>query len=373
MNHFKKSVLDERENVVGKAQEKLLISKLRPENNPKISSERNDLPPDARSWCSWYLEGVTPKKTKIVLLDNLLNQLESPEKPSRFLEEMAFGGLVACMTHEFNAKNIEGALKARADTYKPVSPIHLLLDAIEIVLREMEFNNIFETQLRDVATKRIQFLLHEKWNPRTGSFYKKTFRSLDSVDFSQCSNSLDSHLNFKPSLSSLGLTLQHSPTWINVPKDIAPDHIHRILMSLSADKAFIFDNRALDWAMDMLTAILVLFSRAWMNRYSVFGRELSPEARDLAAFDAVFIEQEALHDGVSECEGRGNEYVDSVKFYLAPILSNLSLEEARCCADSFKLGRKTLDDFLTPLDLSVKELFGFTQDAWDKSPLVFKP
>lgn len=321
------------------------------------------LPPTARTWKTWFSGDVVPKQNKIGVLDNIRNEIEDPAHPSRFFEEMVFGGLVSAMTKSARSRNSISHFKVNADLYRPLSPIHLLLDALEISALKTEFDEPASVALREIASLRLMALLHERWNARNGMIYSE-FHSDLTIRWNAAANSEKDNIrsifeDFHPNQIKQFLSPGASPDWskVGIPVDTPPEHVHKILFLLVFDREFLVEDRLVAWSLDLAIATLALFSLAWANRYETFGRHISPEARFLDAMSFV------LSDDMTQSDG---------EFRLLPVLREFGVSNGSKYIETFNLGRKSLIEILSPLNIFLEDLNRSIESAIKAQPLTYR-
>lgn len=264
---------------------------------------------DERTWMRWFEpERRSTQPHKYEVLDRILERaLEpsssvdaavAPPRATTFISSLASQGLVAELLAPTKSANPVHTISARAADYRPVSMLHLHVDAIEAAALATGNGDVPWETVKLIAAKRILELLHERWNPRTGTVYAQLSSNL-SVSLQQHDAMLyEAERRDKRATGRIERRMSSpaAPAWdiTNVASSEASIHMHRVLLALAADARFLVADRFEVWFLDLATAAVAMFALAWCERTPVFGRaRISDEEVYWRAFDHLFFREMA--------------------------------------------------------------------------------
>lgn len=359
LNYFKKCLLGGA-HIPGKPQTSAVVQAL----ELLAPVDNRSSPPTQPTWNSWFSQKVVPKRRKVEVLDQIRNDIEKSGNPTNFLQEMIFGGLVSVMTQPSRTKDQELHLKIKAEQYNPISPIHLFLDAAEIVTLKTDFQDPISLSLRQVASFKLKSILYSRWNPRDGSVYPEFHSNFhDQLGISnttQKKNVRSQFDTYKPNITDLLSDKVPTPDWslVGIDDDVAPEHIHKLLLSMSADTSFLTtDHRLSTWALDLVISTLALFSGALTHRFLIFGKRASPEAQHLnALYTALFKSR----------DNTDYEYIE------LPTSHEQNYGFHKMHIEIFDKARISLERILNPLDISLSEFSRCITDTWNENPIIYR-
>jgi len=260
-----------------------------------------------RTWRGWFAQlNTIPKQGKTETLDRLgqsvsLNRHQRKSPPAPIYTEFIHGGLVSRMMATPIPKQPLIAMLERAESYKPLSPLHLHLDAIQIDALDEGFGGIAWEVVKKIGSERILTLLHKQWNPISGSRYS-TLSSNLKVELDSCSPLERAAIRkvysrMKPDRFDIVLANPAQPSWskTGIDSDIQPLHIYKLLFALGAETQFLVGDRLAAWSLDLATAALALHAYAWTDRFSNYGVPPSDAVIYGAALDDIFFSLEELN------------------------------------------------------------------------------
>lgn len=316
-------------------------------------------------WLSPEVGLVAPKLAKIAVMDEAHSLLNMPLWPDRQgFQQLVCGGLVRSLLAPTRSKKVWPILAERAAGYCPISPLHLHLDALELLSLHGDCLGEHTAAARQLAATRIFECLHTSWNPRDGKVFEGFFSDWrlrwDAVCSYQRAEMKEACEKIRPNPMQKRLAAGVWPDWsrVAVPVDIASVHVYKILFNLPADASFLVGERLERWAIDSVTALLALFAHAWADRYKKFLIEVTPEMAYFIALEAVFLREEPLSELQRELV-RGTERC-----------------EARWSSDSlnrFQEGRSEYSVFLSRMGLSIAEVAEGLSRLRKAEPLVLQP
>lgn len=320
-----------------------------------------------RTWQSWMSGRLGfPKRSKVQSLDSICSLLDHNDLLIRnnpqFFEATVFEGLVSTLISPTRLSETKELVLVRAMNYSPISPIHLLLDAVDVAERTKGFENMKPDEFRLIAARRLSELLHEKWNPRNGYFYQNTKSDLR-IQWEQSSAQEKDKIErewrkINPNLFSRLMDQGASPNWniTGIQTDIAPQHVHRLLFCMSADRNFLKGERLSAWALDLASATLILFALAWSNRYETFGLGGSPESIFLESLvDLLFTDSD----------------LDTVEYLAKLALLEGNVLDDRFCIETLMEARESLKTQLKVLGINPQYLGDVINATWNNEPLIY--
>lgn len=332
VNFFKKCVLKDM-NIVGKPQAPNVFDKLG--INEEILTRRG--------WEKWF-DGTNKKISKISgkLLDKLADEeivisnedgSEAGKLPEHFFKELGRGGLVAKLLAPENSKNVKKLLSDRAQEYKPISFLHLHLDAIEINTVIKDFHGVPWDEILEIASRRVLELLYKDWGPRYGQSYSNLSSSLKlkwgEADENERKKIREFYSRFRPDLFEEKMQPGAEPDWglIGVSDDIAPQHIYKALFAMASDTDFLIKDRLKEWTFSLATAALAMHALAWSDRYTVLGVSVTEEMVFWGAFETLLFRSDVIDEdckhirsAMLRCQAEWNEktfdvFTDARKIY----------------------------------------------------------
>lgn len=307
VNHFKHLLLGDL-HVEAVHQETDVSNKLAPKcRDVKISD---------KTWKSWFADPqVIPRIETVRKLDGLALcaiRVVSPRSgeerslPPDFFVELVHGGLVSEMMRASKSKHPLIALRDRAESYKPISPLHLHLDAIEVGALSEGYGDIPWETVKRVGAERIQNLLTDRWGPRHGTVYSEFTSDLrlewESSDSERRAEIRRNYARFKPDLFENALNQAPHPAWekTGIGADVSPTHLYKALFSMASDARFLKADRLVAWSLDLATAALAMHAFAWSDRYTTFDDLMPDELIYWIAFAEIFFSSEPLDAGNTE-------------------------------------------------------------------------
>ena len=363
VNFFKKQLIGD-SHVGTRAQVTFVINKLSETIIKPIFSEN--------AWRNWFSDQpVSMKASKARLLDIYAadkfdfcrqRSRKSGGEPSPYFEELIHGGLVSCLLATTKSKQVRQVLFTRAEKYKPISLLHLHLDAVEINTLSENFHDISWKELTEIAGKRILNLLSDLWSPRHGSIYDSFSSPLkiqwEAADADERKRIRESYARFKPDLFEEKLKEGAQPNWskIGIHSDVAPQHIYKTLFSMAADAEFLVKDRFDSWVFSLATSALAMRAIAWSNRYKTFGVEVTDELLFWSAFDHLLFDSTVKN-------------VDD--WYLRPAMNRCAAEWSEESlinfSDTHRIYHEELDDY----GISAQEIMEIVNSTRRVHPLVY--
>ncbi|WP_444825691.1 hypothetical protein [Acidovorax sp.] len=205
------------------------------------------------------------------------------------------------------SKSPEWVLAERAAKYVPMSLWHLHLDALDLVGLTNAPNARETVALASVALERMADVLHEQWNPRTGTVYAQFSSDLalllpemseqELLDLRRISE------RFSPSIFDTAMKRSPRPQFhsvIEIP-DFTSQHVHKTLLTIATDEAFLRADRMQAWALALATATLLLHARVRLVEISQPPcRIFAPELSYLLALTNLLFRADFELDGTTE-------------------------------------------------------------------------
>lgn len=319
-----------------------------------------------RTWESWFSKSpVVPKIGSASKLDALARYagISFSDAEPRFLEKLIYGGLAAEMAGAGAGRDLRLTLLMRAEKYRPASPLHLHLDAIELGTMSDNFQEAGWEDTLAIGARRILSLIHERWCPRKGTVYM-TFPSQlriawDAADQKGRSEVESFYAGWRRELLEHALDACAKPNWsdLNVDMDISPQHVCRLLLGLVPDADFLQGARLKAWALDLATAGLALHALAWSDRYNTMGAKITIEQILWAAISKIFFSEAELDDDDFEIAS--------------------AMEEIYGCIlpsfiETFLRGRREYQAQISQLGVSVPSLMQVVMRIRQIHPLVYR-
>lgn len=263
-----------------------------------------------KTWRSWFAyRQIIPRVGTIEKLDELASCAirvaskragDEEELPSGFFKELVHGGLVKMMMLASKSKYPLIALRDRAESYKPISPLHLHLDAIEVSALSEGYGDISWETVKRIGAERILNILTDRWGPRNGTVYSEFTSDLSlewaAADSDRRVEIRNGYARFKPDLFENDLNQAPRPAWAKtgVGVDVPPSHIYKALFSMASDTRFLKADRLVSWSLDLATAALAMHALAWSDRYTTFDELMPDELIYWIAFEQIFFRSESL-------------------------------------------------------------------------------
>lgn len=265
---------------------------------PSASSAVSD-----KTWEAWFAGRRGNKATTIKALDAAAQAVlkersaaDRPPFPTDYFATLVRGGLLERMTHKMEVQPTPQLLWQRACAYRPRSPLHLHLDAIEAAGLVTGVKGLEWRVVKAIAGSRILAVLHSRWALRGGAIYAGLDSSLklalDGLSEAGRGELRARYSEAKPDQFERAIREGARPDWrrCGIEPDCAPQHVYKTLFRLAADETFLRGNRLEAWALDIATSALALFAVAWSDRRATFGMEVSDEPIFWAAFDQLLFE-----------------------------------------------------------------------------------
>lgn len=323
-----------------------------------------------RSWRQWF--GKPPRQARrdaIGVLDEHAARMHLPlwtldavEVGSRFFLDLVEGGLSASLMEPIAMRQPELALMRRALDYEPRSRLHLHIDSIECAALSEGIGDAPWDLVKATAAKRVLELIHSRWSPRHGTVYSELTPDLDlrwrAADADERQQIRKQYRRFKPDLFEDQLKKAPHPDWsvVDVEADIAPRHVHRLLLALAGDGNFLVADRLHVWALDLVSAGLAMHALAWTDRYATHGRHISPEVIHWAAFETTFFSQEPD---------------DAVMDTMAPVFRVNKTEFTSVAAENLCRARESYWELLRMLHVERESLGALVSRCWQVRPIVY--
>ena len=272
-----------------------------------IGTTKEGLSLEAKAWRAWF--GKKPRRahgSKIAPLDSYFSaNLHQPrwtlnlvEPHGHFFRDLIDGGLAASIMKPITTKEPDFTLLRRALSYKPLSRIHLHVDAIESAALSEDNGDASWEVVKATAAQRVLGLIHSRWSPRDGTVYSEFTSDLElrlqDAGADEQDRIRKRYERGKPNLFDIHLKRPPCPSWsmIGIEADIAPLNVHRMLLALAGDANFLVADRLQVWALDLVSAALAMHALAWTDRHTTHGGRMSHEMIYWRAFDAVFFSEE---------------------------------------------------------------------------------
>lgn len=361
INLFKHLLLgDQHES--GKAQAESVLDKL--------GKKEEDLPWSGRTWQSWFSKTPSiPKLGKIQSLDQMAELFHLHDENSlengvsgNFFSSMVHGGLLQSMLLPTKSKHTWNTLLERANSYEPISPIHLHLDAVEVSAWTQDFKGIPWSKVTSVAAGRIMGILVERWSPRHGKLYRQFSSDIrlqcDAASPEERNGILESYskiLRVKPEKL---LKPGAKPNWerLGCTDDIAPTQIYKLLFAMPADSSFLVQDRFDAWFLDLGTAALALHALGWTDRYNIMG-ELTEEKMYWNGLDEIFFDEAPLEE-----DGWG----------ISAAANHCQAEWQPDSFDLFCKAREKYRELIKDGGISVQEIMSVAMAAKRKYPIIYR-
>lgn len=305
-NHFKRLLLGDRHEP-GLHQENTTLNELAP--------RCKDVDFTGKTWKSWFESPqIIPRIGKMQTLDEIascairvVSKRNGEEKalPAEFFSQLVHGGLVKKMMQASKSKHPLVALRDRAESYKPISALHLHLDAIEISALSEGYGDIPWETVKRIGAERIHNILTDRWGPRHGSIYFELSSDLrlrwDAASSEERLDIRKDLARFRPDPFESILYARAIPDWnvAGIESDISAQHIYKALFSLAADVKFLTADRLTAWALDLATAGLAMHALAWTDRFTTFDQPVSDELIFWCALDDLMFKM-ALIDSENQ-------------------------------------------------------------------------
>lgn len=362
-NLFKSVVLGAK-NVAGKHQTQAMINAM-----PKQFATAAIFD---KSWKTWFGNGFqsSPQDKSVAVMDQIARVMQSvspdfdrfqlPSHP-HFYAELSRGGLMARLLQPTEAADRLAVLIARANDYEPVSALHLHFDAIEAAAWFDAFGDVPWAVVTAVASRRILELLHDRWGPRHGSLYDR-FESDFSFEWRMADSEKKREIReftarFKPDLFDYCMKPGVRPDWnfVGCSRDIAADHVYKLLFALAADPKFLNERRLPIWSLDSATASLAMHGLAWVDRYNTMALGGPEELHYWSALHAVFFTVEPF------------DY-----FEIGPAVGCSSANWQQESLSCLMRARESYHSLLHSLDISPQQISAAVMNVRRQHPLIYR-
>lgn len=397
INHFKRSVLGA-QHVAGAAQTHAVFSSLTELAQAAAPREISLHPKfDAlgwvgfrvspKTWGNWFGSNApAPKHIKVSGLDLCSQQVIRLRKaaddsvvvlPNGFYLEAIYGGLLSTMLAPSEAKEPSvDLLFSRARAYRPLSPLHLHLDALELRGFADDWGNVPWDSVISIAAHRIFDELHKRWRPVDGAAYEDFSSDLRqqwiTASEERRSEIRGFYKRLTPDIFDVSMAagaypkMQHGITGA----DIQPAQMHRFLFALGIDENFWVGDRLLPWSLDLATAGLVAYALAWTDRYRLLGHRITEEGVFLHAINALLFSSERV--GLdSEKEGL-DAHLEEIEADLRAAMDLCDPRGPRLSYDAFKRCRNSYLTELGALGVSVAEIETISAAISERRPLIYQ-
>lgn len=397
INHFKRTLLGER-HVACEPQTRTVFSSLR-ELALAVAPHDIALMLDAdvavwagfrvseETWESWFdANAAVPKRSKVAALDLYAKQvirLRHPWSdavvalPDGFYVEAVYGGLLGTMLARTQAKEPNAdILLARARAYKPLSALHLFLDALELRGFADDWGAVGWEEIVYIAAHRIFGELHDRWRPGDGTVYAE-FTSDLQIERATASDNRRSEIEkFRLRLGAdffNGFECGGAyPKFAHASSkaDIQPAHMHRFLFALGMDENFWVGDRILPWALDLAAAGLVAYALAWTDRYLLLGPCITEEGLFLRAIDALLFSSGRVGMGLGpEC---ADAYFEEIEGDLQVAMELCSPQWPSTAHKAFKRCRQSYLIELGQLGLSIEQVENICDSITERRPFIYR-
>ncbi len=339
----------------------------------KLASRCKDVNISDKTWKSWFADPqVIPRIETIRRLDELAlcairiksrRNGDEVTLPPDFFGQLVHGGLVRKMMQASKSKHPLIALRDRAETYKPISALHLHLDAIEVSSLSEGYGDIPWETVKRVGAERVLKLLTERWGPRQGSVFSELTSDFqlewDAANPKKRIEIRKACARFRPDPFERNLNAQALPNWniAGIEADISPLHIYKALFSLAADSKFLVADRLEAWSLDLATAALAMHALAWTDRFTTFDQPISDELLFWCAFDDLFFKHESI---------------DSDNWDFVRAMTRCNAEWRMNSFEVFLRARKIYHDELNDLGTSESEVIALAMQATSVHPLIYR-
>lgn len=324
---------------------------------------------DMRTWRGWF--GDSPRRARrdsVAALDRYLDVMRDPARyafpnaspTSQFFRDMLEGGLATDLLEPTAAKQPDLALAARAQAYAPRSALHLHLDAIEAAAMSDGNDTVSWEQLKGLAATRVLELLFARWSPRHGTVFRHSTPAMELTRRGASHAKSDD-----PRSSDKDADVRERfrcrpchPNWslAGIESDIAPTHVQRLLLVISADTHFLVEDRFEAWSLDLVSAGIASYALAWSDRFHTFGVQFTPEMIFWKAIEGLYF---------------GNEPEDVVGHALADALDLIEADRPVESIDTLWRSREWYHRFLTSLGISLTNVRELVHRCWHVRPLTF--
>ena len=132
------------------------------------------------SWKFWFTSGVKtiPQRNTLKQLDRIAQAVQQErgleiEIPADFFLILVRGGLMTNLSQATKAKDTWSICLSRAAHYRPVSALHLHLDAVETAANHNDMHGIPWGAISALAANRIASIIAKRWSPREGNIYEE--------------------------------------------------------------------------------------------------------------------------------------------------------------------------------------------------------
>ena len=260
---------------------------------------------EERTWKAWLdIESTQiPGAGSISKLDDAVRSL-LPKGLEHCFECMLHFGLLDVMCSRTRRTGDTSLLLARAQEYRPLTPLHLHLDAIETVGWTTDSLGFSARAIRRMAATWILQCVHSHWNPRTGRSYSMG--------------------GARARKSAFLRRVDHWPDWnvLGVDEDVSVEQVHRVMVAVASTTVLDNDEDLFTrWIFDCASTFLATHALNWPNHTVMLGHRVTPELSSLALLHAAFIdEDESRHEDerqIARCVPRSAEWdVSAVKVRL---------------------------------------------------------
>ena len=257
------------------------------------------------TWKAWLdIESTQiPGAGSISKLDHAVRSL-LPKGLEHCFECMLHFGLLDVMCARTRRTGDTSLLLARAQEYRPLTPLHLHMDAIETVGWPTDALGLSARAIRRMAATKILQCVHSYWNPRTGRSYSVRGPRANKLGFLRRAD--------------------HWPDWnvLGVDDDVSVEQIHRVMVAVASTTVLDNDEDLFTrWIFDCASTFLATHALNWPNHTVMLGHRVTPELSSLALLHAAFIdEDESRHEDerqIARCVPRSAEWdVSAVKVRL---------------------------------------------------------
>jgi hypothetical protein len=384
LNHFKRLVLGQ-VHVPKLAQGRALFEELAKRDNPtprRAYLENEHARPeqkfgmraDPRTWDSWFkFPNATPKKASIAALDDVamdwlradLTRGAAPElRKGSFYRELVFGGLLKTMLKDVQSDDPRKILRARAAGYEPVSPLHLHVDALELLTFRESIPDISQEEIVAIGGARIFDILFSWWGALEypgivqsayAGFWseeREAWRGLSDADRERRRLDLAFVWQDDPE-AAVRASLLHKPNRALLGNEVhaVPARVYRLLFAIGCDSDFLREDVLPRWALDLATAGAAAVALFYGNDPYVSPHE---EQLILNAIDAMMFGRHV--DGVA-AEHRANLWGGDVVEVLRAAMNSCQVDWGLSGNSNFYRARQAYRVELLALGIDVDDIF----------------
>ncbi len=384
LNHFKRLVLGQ-VHVPKLAQGRALFGELAKGDNPtprRAYLENEQARPeqkfgmdvDPRTWDSWFKSpSARPKTTNITALDDVALDWHragrSPSAPPELLKgsfyrELVFGGLLKKMLTDVRSDDPRKIIQGRAAEYEPVSPLHLHVDALELLNFRESIPDVSQEEIVAIGGARIFDILFSWWGaleyPGILQSAYAGFWSEEREAWKGLSDADRERRRLDPAFvwqddpeAAVQASLLHKPnrTLLGQEAQAVPARIYRLLFAIGCDSDFLREDVLPRWALDLATAGAAAVALFYGNNPYLRPHE---EQLILNAIDAMMFGRHV--DGVA-AEHRANLWGGDVVEVLRGAMNSCQVDWGLSDNSNFYRARQAYRAELLALGIDVDDIY----------------